>query len=67
MVLKTTGTFNTTNGNVAADSNVSNPIEAMAGAYLTAYEHIGCDVGAAANVFKRFGFASNPSRIMLKA
>jgi hypothetical protein len=65
--LQTTGTFNTSSGNVTAASAVASSNDAVAGLYLTAVAHLGMNVTTAANKMVAAGVssASTPSNIML--
>lgn len=67
--LSTTGTFNTSSGNVTAASTVSATGDAIAGLYLTALAYLGLNVTAAANIMAASGASStagsNPQALML--
>ena len=64
-VLSSTGTFHASNGNVSVASAVASSVDAVAGLYLTAYAHLGLNVGAATAHMQGAGAASNPTAIML--
>ena len=60
-VLSSTGTFNTTSGNVTAASAVGASTDAVSGLYLTAFAHLGLNVSQAASAMAE----GSPQNIML--
>jgi hypothetical protein len=60
-VLSSTGTFNTSSGNVTAASAVGASTDAVCGLYLTAFAHLGLSVSQAASAMQQ----GSPQNIML--
>src|SRR6185437_2045173 len=63
--LSTTGTLDTTNGNVTPSGNVASNVQAVAGLYLTAFAHLGLDVNGASAAMQSAGAITNASNVML--